>query len=279
MIKKRKIIRLLLTRIIPRTRIPKLIEVLMKISSWIYYSIAGIVVILGVSVAIFFGAKPRSLPKISFSHFESPEEFGGNIYKRLRLEINSHHVLFLGVQPQEMDHLLIWKGFLDSLENSNKFELVIADKSLGEIKEFQINETISLQENPEEIAEYLKKIISGSKKIIILAPTSYLSYMIQNNFQSFLREAIYGSSEKIFDVGWLTFSLSKFANQREDEKSIPFPCNTSPHDLDGSSELGCLILTKSKVNYRKKRISNKYPGMLEQIGSKEYLALFAEKNK
>ncbi len=250
----------------------------MKISSWIYYSIAGTVVVLGVSVALFFGAKPRSLPKISFSHFESPEDFGANIYKRLRLEINSHHLLFLGVQPQEIAHLLIWKGFLASLETSNKFNLVIADKSLGEIKEIEINETVSLQENPEEIAEYLKKIILSSKKIIILAPTSYLSYLIRNNFQSFLREAVYGSSEKIFDVNWLTFSLSRFANKGEEEKSIPFSCNTSPHDIDGSSELGCLILTKSKVNYRKKRISNKYPGMLDQIGSKEYLALFAEKN-
>lgn len=252
----------------------------LKKKSWIYYTFAAVIVIVGVTVAVFFGTKPRAIPKISFSHFETPEDFGANIYKRLRLEVNSHNLLFLGVQADQRDHYLIWKGFLQAIAHQEPARnyIIIADKSLGEIPELVIHETISMQENPQEVIEGIKKIISNTKKAVILGPTSFLSYLINNNFQTLLRSEIYGSNEKVYNVSWLNFSLSPFANNKLEEKLIPFPCNTTPHDLDGSSELGCLILTKSKINYRKKRLPNKYPGMLDQIGTKEYLALFNSKN-
>lgn len=250
----------------------------MKNSKWMYYLVAGLVIVSGITLAVYFGAKPRSLPKISFSHFESPEDFGNNIYKRLRLEIGSHNLVFLGVEATQRDHYLIWKSFLESSAAEHKFDTIIADKSLGEITEFQVNESISLQENPQEIIEGIKKILTSTKRVVIIAPTSFFTYMIRNNFQTMLRDAVYGNTEKVYDVSWLSFSLSSFANNKDEEQNIPFPCNTTPHDIDGSSELGCLILTKSKTNYRKKRIPGKYPGMLDQIGTKEYLALFSKKN-
>lgn len=249
----------------------------MKKNTWIYYVIAGLVIIAGVGAAVFFGAKPKSLPKISYSHFESPEDFGANIYKRLRLEINSHTLIFLGVQTDQPEHLAIWKGLLDSIEPENKFAYIITDKSLGENTVISSNESISMQENPQQVIEGIKKILSDAKRVIIIAPTSFLSYMINTNFQTSLREALYGKDQKVFDVPWLTFSLSSFATSKEEESAIAFPCNTTPHDLDGSSELGCLIQLKSRTIYRKKKVPGKYPGMLDQIGTKEYLALFAKK--
>lgn len=249
----------------------------MKKNTWIYYTIAALVIITGVVFAIYFGTKPRSLPKISYSHFETPEEFGANIYKRLRLEINSQNLIFLGVQPDQVEHLKIWKGFIESMEPENKFAFFIADKSLGEIKDIAINETISMQENPQSVIEAIKTIIEQSKRVIILAPTSFISYMITTNFQTALREALYGKEQRVFDVPWLTFSLSSFATKKEEESLIPFPCNSTPHDLDGSSELGCLIQTKSRTTYRKKKVPGKYPAMLDQVGTKEYLALFSPK--
>lgn len=246
----------------------------MKLPAWAYYFVAAIVIFTGVAAAVYYGTTPRPLSKISYSHFTSPEDFGANIYKRLMLEINNTHLVFLGVQPDDPSHYLIWKGFLESIAEPNQFTTVIADNSLPEIKTIKIDEVISMKEDPLAVIAGVKKILSSDKRVAILAPTSFISYMIQNNFQTRLRQAIFKTDNKVFDVPWLNFSLSNFANSRAEENQVYFPCNTGNKDTNGFSDLGCMIITKSRANYRKKHIPNKYPGMLDQIGSKEYLALF-----
>ena len=251
-----------------------------KALSWLYICGFLFIIFCGVTAAIYFGTKPKSIPKISLSHFVTPEEFGQNIYKRLRQEVNENHLIFLGIQENQNtnDQILVWKGFLDSIDPEFKFTTLIVDSSVTKNDILQANETISLQENPENYIEGFKQILAEKKRVAVLGPTSFFSYMIKNNFQNLLRSRVYDQKNgKVFSVDWLTFSLSSFANSAEEINSIPFPCNSSPHDLDGASELGCMILLKSKVNFRKKRVPGKYPGMLDQIGSKEYLALFAKK--
>ena len=72
-----------------------------KALSWLYICGFLFIIFCGVTAAIYFGTKPKSIPKISLSHFVTPEEFGQNIYKRLRQEVNENHLIFLGIQENQ----------------------------------------------------------------------------------------------------------------------------------------------------------------------------------
>lgn len=246
----------------------------MKKSTWAYILVASAVVIGGVYFAIRFGLKPKPIPKISWSHFVSPEDYGSNIYKRLRLEIQSQNLVFLGVLPERESHYHVWNGFLNSLESEYKYEHLIVDASLPHKKLLPFTEEISLLENNTTIVSTIKDIIATKKKVAIVLPTVFMSYLVKDNFYSYLTRSIYDPEQEMkFNVDWMTFSLSSFPLNHDQEKTLDIPCDTEVKDKDGSGALGCMILLKAKTLYRKKRIEGKIPAVLDQIGTKEYLGL------
>lgn len=247
----------------------------MKKSTWAYIIGSSAVVIGGVYFAIAFGLKPKPIPKISWSHFVNPEEFGSSVYKRLRLEILSQNLVFFGVLPERQNHYLVWKGFFDSLEAENKFEYVIVESSLPHKNLIPSTETISMIENHATVVDTIKDIIAKKKRVAIILPTTYMSYLVKDNFYSLLTRSIYDQKDgRKFDVDWMTFSLSSFPIKREEESAMEIPCDTDVKDKDGSGALGCMVAMKARTLYRKKeRISGKLPGVLDQIGTKEYLGL------
>lgn len=246
----------------------------MSKSSWAYILSAAAVIIGGVYFAVTFGLKPKPIPKISWSHFVSPEDFGANVYKRMRLEVQSHNLIFLGVMPQRETHYKAWKGFLDSLEPEFKFEHVIVDSSLDHKNLLPFSEQINIIENQLAIVETIRDIINTKKKVVIVLPSVYMSYLVKDNFFTLLNHSLYDTKESLkFDVDWLTFSLSGFPLNRNEEKNMEIPCDTEVKDADGSGALGCMIVTKARTLYRNKRIEGKIPGVLDQVGTKEYLGL------
>lgn len=247
----------------------------MKKSTLAYIIGASAVVIGGVYFAVAFGLKPKPIPKISWSHFVSPEEYGASVYKRLRLEILSQNLVFFGVLPERQNHYLVWKGFFESLEAENRFQHIIVDSSLSYKELIPSTEVISAIENQAAVVETVKNIIATKKRVAIVLPTTYISYLVKDNFYALLTRSLYDQTEgRKFDVDWMTFSLSSFPIKREDEPSLEIPCNTDVKDQGGSGALGCMVVMKARTLYRKKeRVEGKLPGVLDQIGTKEYLGL------
>lgn len=246
----------------------------MNKSTWAYILSAATVIIGGVYFAVTFGLKPKPIPKISWSHFVSPEDYGANVYKRMRLEIQSHNLIFLGVIPARETHYKAWKGLLDSLEPEFKFEHIIVDASLEHKKLIPYTEEINIVENQKAIVESIREIINTKKKVVIILPSTYISYLVKDNFFTLLNHSLYDTKEGLkFDVDWLTFSLAGFPLTRDDEKNLDVKCDTDVKDADGSGALGCMIVSKARTLYRSKRVEGKIPGVLDQIGQKEYLGL------
>jgi len=247
----------------------------MKKATLAYIFGASAVVLGGVYFAFTFGLKPQPIPKISWSHFVSPEDYGSSVYKRLRLEVLSQNLVFFGVLPERQNHYLAWKGFFEALESENKFQHIIVDNSLPYKNLIPSTEVISMIENQAAVVETIKDIISTKKRVAIILPTTYMSYLVKDNFYALLTRSLYQQKEgRNFDVDWMTFSLSSFPVAREDEAAMEIPCDTDVKDADGSGELGCTIVMKARTLYRKKeRVEGKLPGVLDQIGTKEYLGL------
>lgn len=247
----------------------------MKKATLAYILCATAVIVGGVYFAFTFGLKPKPIPKISWSHFSSPEEFGVAVYNRLRLEIVGQNLVFFGVLPERQNHYLAWKGLLDSLESENKFQHIIVDSSLPHKNLLPSTEVVSMIENQAAVVETIKNIIALKKRVAIVLPTTYMSYLVKDNFYALLARSLYQQEDgRKFDVDWMTFTLSSFPLTREEESSMEIPCDTDVKDTDGSGELGCVVVTKARTLYRKKgRVEGKLPAVLDQVGTKEYLGL------
>ncbi|MBL7554452.1 MAG: hypothetical protein JNM24_01425 [Bdellovibrionaceae bacterium] len=247
----------------------------MKKSTFAYILGAAAVVIGGVYFAFKFGLKPQPIPKIKWSHFTNPEEYGASVYKRLRLEVLGQNLVFLGVLPERKNHYLAWKGFFDSLEAENKFQHIIIDSTLSHKDLIPSTEVISMIENQAAVVATIKDIIATKKRVAIILPTTYMSSLVKDNFYALLTRSLYQQDDgRAFDVDWMTLSLSSFPMSREDEPGMEIPCDTDVKDSDGSGELGCAVVMKARALYRKKdRVEGKLPGVLDQIGTKEYLGL------
>lgn len=247
----------------------------MKKSTLAYILGASTVIIGGVYFALTFGLTPKPIPIISWSHFESPQDFGASVYKRLRIEILGQNLVFLGVLPERQDHYLAWKGLFDSLEAENKFEHIIVDNSLPYKELIPSTEVISMIDNQAAVLNTIKDIIATKKRVAIILPTTYMSYLVKDNFHALLSRSLYDENDgHRLDVDWMTFSLSSFPIKREDEAAMEIPCNTEVKDPAGSGALGCVVVMKARSLYRQKeRIEGKLPGVLDQIGTKEYLGL------
>lgn len=246
----------------------------MKKSSLVYILCAGAIVIGGVYFAIEFGSKPQPISKISWSHYATPNEYGENVYKRLRLEVLSQNLLFLGVMPERESHYQAWKGFLDSMEPENRPEHIIVDASLTHRNLIPFTEEINLIEQQQNIVATIKDIIQTKKKVVVILPTTYISSLVKENFYAMLTRSLYTSKEEAkFDVDWMTFTLSGFPLNRDSEKVLDIPCDTEVKDEDGSGALGCMVILKARTLYRKKPVEGKMSGVLDQIGTKEYLGL------
>ncbi len=247
----------------------------MKKSTIAYILGAAAVVIGGVYFAFTFGIKPQPIPKISWSHFASPEDYGASVYKRLHLELEGQNLVFLGVLPERKNHYLVWKGFFDSLEAENRFQHIIVDSTLSLKELIPSTEVISMIENQAAVVQTIKDIIATKKRVAIVLPTTYMSSLVKDNFYALLTRSLYQQDDgRKFNVDWMTISLSSFPVVREDEAAMEIPCDTDVKDADGSGELGCTVVMKARTLYRKKeRIGGKTPGVLDQIGTKEYLGL------
>lgn len=247
----------------------------MKEKGWILLVIIGILIVGGVYFAIEFGFNPKPIPKITWSHFSDPNDFGKNIYKRLRLEIQGQNLIFLGVSPERKSHYRVWDGFLNEIEVEYKYPHIVIEASLPFKEMFPKAEIISFSDNQVNVISAIKKIIESKERVAFILPTSFMSYMVSDNLYSVLNQSLYDPRrENKFDVDWMTFSLSGFPRNRDSEKNLDVPCDTDPNDKNGTGKLGCLILMKARSFYRKKEIQGQFPGILDQIGTKEYLGLF-----
>ncbi len=238
---------------------------------WIYWSLMAAVLLAGIGISVYFGVQPKAVPKISLSGFEAPEEMGQAILKRLRLEIQSAPVLFLGVSPEQKAHYQIWQELLKQANEPQwKYDIIVVEKNLPHadlFKEASVPvQSMDLKSEYEQLAEGLKKAQAEKKRIVVIAPSIYISGILKGNIADRLK------SEN--NIKAVSFSTSTFPLTANQEKDMEIPCVLNDQDRSGAGLLGCFIIKSARLTYRKKKVINKYPGAVDQIGSQEYLVLF-----
>jgi hypothetical protein len=86
-------------------------------NKYIYWLSAAAVAALGLVFAMNFSIRPETLAKVELTQVSTPEEMGKLVFEKLRLEVKESPVLLLGVTPNQIEDLEMWRGFLEANQN------------------------------------------------------------------------------------------------------------------------------------------------------------------
>lgn len=240
---------------------------LSKAMKYVYWVFLGILAVAGVAVCVYFGIQPRPVPKIKPSQIETPEAFGAAISKRLWMELKDAPLIFLGVDPEKVDHMKVWKGFFESLDKESEYTVVV-DPNLPHKVVINSQNELDMNTGYDEFVEWLKTAMEHNQRVAVVVPTIYSSQAIPDNPINRLKKEMANPSVM------MSLSIVEPTLSREEESKALYPCATGSGDTRGLGSFGCLIQSKSRSLYMKKFESARYLGLMDQIGATDYLILF-----
>lgn len=234
----------------------------------IYLISLVVVSILGVGVMVYFGNQPRPLTRIGIAKIASQASFSESIQKNLQSELTQPFLLVIGFEIGNQIHQEFLKSFFQNQENPVwKFDFIYRH---SELPEFENLETISLniKEQFTNFIEQAERQISDQKRIAVIVPTSFSSQIIENNAAHFIQGNI--------PIKVLSLSLVDFPRNREDEKSMSFPCVVEGVDQSGLGPFGCQVVQNARALYPQKFTPGDIIGSLHQMGPQDFLVLLTQ---
>lgn len=237
----------------------------------IYWVLVGLLTVCGMATVIYFAIQPRPILKIKLSQFETPTVLANSLLLRLREEIKKSPVLFVGIQSEHPEQLEVWKQFfIHNQEIGMKYDLIVADSFLPGIDLLEPQEKMASKELSAELIAGVESARAAGKRVAIVVPTLYSVQLIHGNLANMYKQST-GSVP-------MSLSISEFPRSRDQEKTTSFPCSVSGVDQTGFGPFGCMLIQTARANYRKRYETGKYVGLVEQIGLKDYLVLYALEN-
>jgi hypothetical protein len=235
---------------------------------YVYWVSAIAVIALGIYFASVFSIQPQSIPKIKFSQVELPETLGKGIFERMRLEVHEAPIILLGVTPNHIEDLELWRGFLQAnTEKGLKYDMIAVEPMLPFVELFSSSMRIDMKDDMVRFVEGIKKAREQGLRVAVIVPTIYSTQMLKGNPADRLKNE--------FKLDITSFSVTKFPVTREQEEAFEPKCEVEAgKDLEGTGPLGCMIREIARKTYRKKLEQNKFTGLMEQTGEKDYLILF-----
>lgn len=237
---------------------------------WLYVTVSTLVVVLGISASVYFGAQPRTVPLIKLSYFNEPEKIAEAIVSIAGLKIMEAPVLFLGVHPHSETDMKIWKAFLDKNSHPGlKYDVVVMDPNLPYKNMIAANSEIDIKDDRPRFIEGLKAAQEKNLRIAIIVPTIYSSQLIKQNPVDLLK------AEGQFKP--VSMSLVPFKLYADEKENPIYPCIVE-RDVEGTGPLGCAIQIKERSLRVKKEKAHDWAGMMDLVGENDYL-VFVQKVK
>ncbi|RYZ81626.1 MAG: hypothetical protein EOP06_23180 [Proteobacteria bacterium] len=235
---------------------------------YIYWICASIVLLSGIGFSVYFGVQPKSIPKITYSHFETPSKLADAIVLRMNQELKGMPLVFLGVMPGRTQDLEVWKSFLQQSHIPGmQYQALVVDPDLpGAVEAFPGAVKIDLQRETERFIEGAKKAREQGLRMAVIVPTIYSSQILKDNPVSTIK--------KTSDLQPASFSLVGFPRNADQEKTQDLPCLMGPGDRKGTGDIGCVVQNKARLIYRKKSKPAMYEGLMDLVGERDYLILF-----
>lgn len=235
---------------------------------YLYGILAAVVLLCGIGFSVYFGIQPKSIPKITYSHFSEPAKMSDAIILRLNQEIKGAPLLMLGVTPGRKMDLEVWKAFLEQSQIPElQYQALIVDPELPFASEmFPSAVKLDIKADVARFIEGAKKAREQGLRMAVIVPSIYASQRLQGNPADRIR--------KESDLTPMSFSIMGFPRSTEQEAAMPIKCVMGSNDRDGIGAMGCMAEQKARLVYRKKSKPGFYEGMMDQVGERDYLVLF-----
>ncbi len=234
---------------------------------YIYWTFVFIVMGLGLYLVTASSLVPRDETKLVWTEVSQPEEFGVLVFQKTRQEVQDSPLLFLGVTPNQVQDLQVWKSFLQANQaTDSKYDLVMVDPRLPYIEMLPVQMKIDVKDDMDRFVAGIRKAQVLKKRVVVIVPTIYSSQLLPGNPVNRLRQE--------FSLNFTSFSITPFPMTSEQEKIFEPRCSVDHEDSGGTGPLGCEIRSKARHFYAKKRESGKYAGTMDQIGPADDLILF-----
>lgn len=235
---------------------------------YIYGFFIGVLTLAALIWVIQLGIEGKPIAKIKLSEFQSPIEVSQAINMRLRQELKDHSIVFLGVDPDEPEHLLIWKEFLRLIQEPGwKFDEVIIDSGLGVKDSWALGEQVfNIKEMEATLKAHWSSPEFNNKRVAIVVPDIYSSQLIKDNPVQRLK--VNPNEGRM-----LSISLVPLGKNTNEEAVNRIPCSAEGADYTGQSPLGCAIRKKAMF-WSKPLKEGVRLGILEQHGLHDYLFFY-----
>jgi hypothetical protein len=237
----------------------------MRLKTALYIFVYGSMVAAGVAGVIYFGLNPKTVPKIKLSYFNNYDQISSAVVSRIRLELQQANFLALGLWPDEPEQIKYAEVFIRQLQAdpSLKYDEIIAEPQFLASSDLPITANLSLRDQSDQFVNFFKT--NAKKRILYIGPSLFAS------------QYVVGSPAQIFARQNLSFPITSLAiadlpRTRLDEATSKVRCLTQG-DETGTGELGCLVLSKARILYRKNKNLEQYAAVLELIGGRDYMLL------
>lgn len=233
-----------------------------------------VVAAIGVFVYLIRGDAPtRTLPKIKLSYFMDEKEVAESVSNALVEEMDQNKFYWFGTEPGKPEYLDVISEIKTALSKKHDFARVIADSELGLSEEIVnklgVTDVVSFKENMSLVGEKLSVLEKAGTPYVLITASIYTTSLLVNSPRHNLKEK--------FSLSPMTFSLAYFPTTIEDEQNMLFGCRTEDHS--GTSEWGCVVVNKARVNRRKIEKDNQKPwlGIMDLSGERDYILVLKKK--
>ena len=225
------------------------------------------VIFLGVWLASSISVHPQTQTKIKFSQVHLPEDFGKRVFETLRSEIKASPVILLGVTPNKIEDMELWRGFLETnQEAGSKYDVLVVEPMLPFVELFESNMRMDIKGDMLRFVEGVRKARSEGLRVAVIVPNIYSSQQLPRNPASRLINE--------FQLDVLSLSVSKFPMTKEQESHFEPPCIVEEgKDFAGTGPLGCLVQSLARRTYRERVEPGQFSAQLEQVSPKDFLIL------
>lgn len=216
-------------------------------SRWIW-----IVIAFCVSTAVYFtiryGLRPKPIPVMNPTQFESPDQIGVVVYKRLRQNIRAERVVVLGSSSNSIEDEQIWSGLRQA---------ALADKEDVEILLFKKDEDRA------QFLENVQQAIKSKKLVLVIGPTEEVSHLVPNSLTKDI--------ERLRKHPVLSVSIQRLAITSPEYDDLQTQCLDGANNDDGLKKLECASQRVARKYLKRKLAPDQIWAVMERHGLKEYL--------
>lgn len=238
-------------------------------NKYVYWISAAAVAALGLVFAMNISIRPETQATVEFTQVSTPEEMGRMISEKLHLEIKESPVLLLGVTPNHIEDLEMWRGLLEANQEPGfKYDVIVVEPMLPYVEIFDPAMRIEMKEEMKRFVEGINNARAQNLRVVAIVPNIYASQLIQMNPVHRLQDE--------HQIKVLSLSAAKFPVTKEQEASFEPRCvvkGANDPDPSGTGTFGCAIQNIARKGYRQKFEDGKFSTTMEQTSPKDYLVL------